>query len=232
MRSIDLDDLILVARKLESLGVDFVFTGGAVVGFLVDNPLIPIPRRTNDVDAIVAVTTRIQYTDLEERLRREAGFRHDTSEGAPRCRWLADSVRVDILPMQDPTGEWSTRWFEHALESASVQALRGVRLPIVSATCFVATKLDALADRGKGDYRVSHDLEDIVAVIDGRETLCAELAAESPELRRAVAAGIRNLLGRSDFREALPGHLLSDDASQARLPLLIGRLEGIAGLAE
>lgn len=57
MRPVDLDDLIRVSRKLESLGVDFVFTGGAVVGFLLDNPRIPFPRRTNDVDAIVAVST-------------------------------------------------------------------------------------------------------------------------------------------------------------------------------
>jgi hypothetical protein len=232
MRPIELDDLILVARKLEALGVDFVFTGGAVVGFLVDNPLIPIPRRTNDVDAIVAVTTRIQYTDLEERLRREAGFRHDTSEVAPRCRWLADGVRVDILPMQDPTGEWSTRWFEHALRTAIFHEASGVRLPVVSASCFVAMKLEALVDRGRGDYRASHDLEDIVAVVDGREALLDELAAERAELRRTLAVGIRNLLGQSDFREALPGHLLSDDASQARLPLLVRRLEGIAGLEE
>jgi len=106
-----------------------------------------------------------------------------------------------------------------------------VRLPVVSAPCFVAMKLEALADRGRGDCRASHDLEDIVAVVDGRESLLDEMAAERMDLRRAVAVGIRELLGRSDFREALPGHLLSDEALQARLPLLIGRLEGLARLA-
>jgi hypothetical protein len=230
-RRVDLAALELVAGRLQPLGVKFAFTGGAIVGFLLDHPQIPFPRGTADVDTIAEVSTRIEHADLEERLRKEAGFHHDMSEGAPRCRWLVDGIKVDILPMRrDPTGEWSNRWFEHALRSATVRELRGIRLPLVSAPCFVATKLDALADRGKGDYRASHDLEDIVAVVDGRESLCDELAAEPADLRDAVAAGIRGLLGQSAFREALPLHLLPDDASQARLPLLVQRLERISGL--
>ena len=90
--------------------------------------------------------------------------------------------------------------------------------------------LAALVDRGKGDYRASHDLEDIVAVVDGRESLSDELAAEPADLRDAVAAGIRGLLDQSSFREALPLQLLPDDASQARLPLLVQRLERMARL--
>ncbi len=76
-------------------------------------------------------------------------------------------------------------------------------LPVVSAPCFVATKLDALADRGRGDYRASHDLEDIVAVVDGRESLGDELAAEPIDLRDAVSAGLCGLLDQAAFREAL-----------------------------
>lgn len=229
-RRVDLAALELVANRLHPLGVKFAFTGGAVVGFLLDNPAIPFPRGTADVDAIAEVSTRMAHADLEDRLRKEAGFKHDTSEGAPRCRWLVDGIKVDILPMRDPTGEWSSRWFEHALQTATLRELRGVRLPVVSAPCFIATKLDALADRGKGDYRASHDLEDIVAVVDGRKSLGDELATERADLREAVATGFRGLLAQSAFREALPLHLLPDDASQARLPLLVQRLEQIAGL--
>ncbi len=231
MRPVNLDALVLVANRLEPLGVKFAFIGGAVVGFLLDNPRIPFPRQTNDVDAIAEVSTRIQYADLEERLRKEAGFLHDTSEGAPRCRWLLDGVKVDILPMRDPAGGFDNPWFEYALQTAVLRELRGVRLPVISASCFLATKWVALANRGKDDYRSSHDLEDMVAVIDGREALCDELAVERNDLRQAVAMGIRDLLNLPAFREALPGHLLSDDASQARLPSLLRKLEKIAGLS-
>lgn len=229
-RRVDLSALKRVARRLEPLGIKFAFTGGAVVGFLLDNPAIPFPRGTVDVDAIVEASTRIALSDLEDPLRK-AGFRHDMSDGAPRCRWLLDGIKVDILPMLDPTGEWSSPWFEHALHTATIRELHGVRLPVVSAPCFLATKLDALADRGKGDYRISHDLEDIVAVVDGRAALYEELDSERSDLRKAVADAVRGLLGQPAFREALPGHLLADDASQARLPLLVSQLEQLADQA-
>lgn len=85
-RHVDLAALELVANRLPPLGVKFVFTGGAIVGFLRDHPHIPFPRGTADVDAIAEVSTRIEHADLETRLRKEAGFKHDMSEGAPRCR--------------------------------------------------------------------------------------------------------------------------------------------------
>jgi predicted nucleotidyltransferase len=231
MRTVDLDALVLVADRLTSLGVNFTFLGGAVVGFLLDNPRIPFPRQTNDVDAIAEVATRIQYADLEERLRTESGFHHDTSEGAPRCRWLVDGVKVDLMPMKDPGGSLDNLWFEYALQTATQREMKGVRLPVISASCFLATKLMALSDRGKGDFRASHDLEDMVTVIDGRASLCNELANERDDLRQTVAAGFKDLLAQAAFNEALPGHLLSDDASQARLSSLQEKLNNIADLS-
>jgi len=52
-----------------------------------------------------------------------------------------------------------------------------VRLPsgryicLITAPVFIATKLEAFHDRGGGDFLVSHDLEDVVTVIDGRPAL-------------------------------------------------------------
>jgi len=38
---------------------------------------------------------------------------------------------------------------------------------MVTGLYFLATKFAAFDGRGKGDYMASHDLEDIVAVVDG-----------------------------------------------------------------
>ena len=230
MRPIDLGALDLVSRRLASLNVNFAFAGGAVVGFLLDNLSLPFPRQTDDVDAIVEIVTRIQYTDLEARLREEVGFRHDTSEGAPLCRWIVDGTKVDIMPMRDPTGHFSDRWFDYALQTATQQTLRGVTIRAISATCFIATKLVAFEDRGHGDFFASHDLEDVLTVVDGRKSLCAELAVERKDLRQYIAGRIKDLLANPIFKEALPGHLPPDGASQARLPLLIQRLDDLASL--
>ena len=132
--------------------------------------------------------------------------------------------------MHDPTGNFADRWFEYALHTSAPRTLRHVTIHTVSAACFVGTKLTAFADRGHGDFAASHDIEDLLAVVDGRRTLCAELAAERQDLRQYVAESIAALLGRRGFLDALPGHLQPDAASQARLPLLMERLRQIATL--
>lgn len=231
MQPIDVEDLLAIARSLNHLRIRHAFTGGAILGFLLDNPQLPFPRTTDDVDAIVEVVTRIEYTRLEERLRKEAGFKNDTSEGAPLCRWLSGSTRVDIMPIHDQTAQFSDLWFEYALESSTVQSIKGVPVSIVSATCFMATKLNAFNERGKPDYWSSHDLEDILTVVDGRDSIIDELAKERSDLRVYVSTAVNELLKTGSFLDALPGHLPSDDASQARLPMLLERLHAIATLS-
>jgi hypothetical protein len=231
MRPVDLDALAAVARQLDQLGVPYAFTGGIAIGFLLDHPHLTTLRPTGDVDAIAAVVTRIQHTALEEQLR-QLGFHHASSEGAPICRWLYHGTKVDVMPAKDTAGQKSNPWFEHALRTASIKTLRQVTVRVVSAPCFVATKLVAFADRGKGDFYGSHDLEDVVTVVDGRGSLGSELAAEDEALRRFVSSAIRHLLGLTGFVDALPGHLESDEASQQRLPLLLNRLQAIATLSE
>ena len=231
MRPVDLDALAAVAKQLDQLRVSYAFTGGVAVGFLLDHPHLATLRPTGDVDAIAAVVTRIQYTALEEQLR-QLGFRHDTSEGAPICRWLYQGTKVDVMPAKDTAGQRSNPWFEHALRTAGIKTLRHVAVRVVSAPCFVATKLVAFEDRGKGDFYGSHDLEDIMTVVDGRGSLAAELADEDEFLRTFVSTGIRRLLGFPGFVDALPGYLDSDEASQQRLPILLDRLQAISKLSD
>lgn len=105
---------------------------------------------------------------------------------------------------------------------------RDIRL--ITAPYFLATKFEAFHGRGHGDVRGSHDLEDIVAVIDGRPEMVDELAHAPQPVRQYVAEQLRTLLATRTFRDALAGFLLPDDASQARLPALGDRLEHLASL--
>lgn len=75
-----------------------------------------------------------------------------------------------------------------------------------------------------------HDLEDVIAVVDGRSELQAELAATPVQVRRYVGGELRRLLDMPTFLEALPGHLPGDAASQVRLALVRERLEALASL--
>lgn len=89
------------------------------------------------------------------------------------------------------------------------------------------TSLDAFYGRGRGDIVASHDLEDIIAVVDGRPEIVSEVAAVSADVRDYIGAEIRALLENPDFVEALGGFLLPDAGSQGRRPLLEARLRAL-----
>jgi len=90
---------------------------------------------------------------------------------------------------------------------------------------FCATKLEAFRGRGKGDYLSSHDLEDLVSVVDGRLELVDEMQVAPEEVRTYIAFEVKKLLDFRSFVDVLPGYLLPDAANQARITTLIGTLE-------
>lgn len=219
--------LELVSKQLMALGVDFAFAGGSILPFLLDQPALHRIRATDDVDAIANVVTMAEYNRLEQRLR-SLGFSNDTSENAPICRWIYAGVKIDIIPAIDPTGTMQSPWFSHALQTATDKTVNSITVPTISATTFIASKAAAFQDRGKNDYYGSHDLEDIVTVVNGRLSLSDEIGAEISELKTYVVQFFKKLLSHPEFRNALPGHLEPDIGSQMRLPIVLERFNSIA----
>jgi len=100
----------------------------------------------------------------------------------------------------------------------------GLTIRLVSAAAFVATKLEAFAGRGNGDFMSSHDLEDVLNIVDGREELADEMGAAPTQLRQAVAAAIAQLLKNPDFVNVLPGLI----AEPERATLVLDRLKAMS----
>lgn len=215
----------LVAERLgDRLRKDLVFVGGAVTGLLITDPAQPAIRPTEDVDLIVKAAARADYARVEKALRSQ-GFVNDTRRDAPICRWRVGSVTVDVMPTLKEILGFSNRWYPMALATARNTHLpSGMAIRLVTAPVFVATKFEAFADRGKGDYLFSHDLGDLISVIDGRDELLEECRRLDDELKRYLRDEADRLLATPEFLEALPGHLPGDAASQARLPDLIEKL--------
>lgn len=223
--------LDVVAERLgDDLCSRLVFVGGAVAGLLITDPAQPAIRPTEDVDLLAQVLVRAEYYALEAELR-SRGFKQDMRAGAPICRWTVDEVTVDVMPTLPDVLGFSNRWYPLACETAWTATLPSGRLILViTAPAFVATKLEAFEGRGQGDFLFSHDMADIVSVIDGRASLKVELQHAPPQLRQQVSAAIAELMGSRGFLESLPGHLPGDAASQARLPELHAKLKELAGL--
>lgn len=219
-----------VVHLLRPLLEELVFVGGCTTGLLLTDAAASGIRPTNDVDAIVDVTTYAKYAALSERLR-ELGLTEDHTEGAPLCRWRYGKLIVDVMPVGEEVLGFSNRWYPSAIRTAQRLSIAGSHVQLVTAVYFVATKLEAFRGRGRGDVTLSHDLEDIVAVVDGRPEIVEEIASASNETRTFIASRFATLMANMEFREALSGFLLPDAASQARRRLLEARLETIAALA-
>ncbi len=99
-----------------------------------------------------------------------------------------------------------------------------VEIRVIWAPAFLATKLDAFASRGRGDLLSSHDLEDILNVVDGRLSIVDELHTASDALQQFVRGQIGNLLSQSNLENYLPG-LLTDGN---RVGVVLSRLRQIA----
>lgn len=219
-----------VAERLDALGLDYAFLGGSVVGLLLDHPGLSPVRATDDVDVVIEIVSRARYAAIEEKLR-SVEFDHDMRPGAPRCRWVLGNLTVDIMPVDGGFLGLKTAWFREALATATLRNVPGGRLRVVSPVGFIATKYVAFLDRGESDYYASHDLEDLLTVIDGREKIADEIAAADPAIRAYVVKGVADLLISRDFMDALPGHLPTDVASQGRLPGLRRKLTSIAAMS-
>lgn len=222
-----------VAQHLGAqLLAEMVFVGGAVAGLLITDPAQPAIRPTEDVDMIVQVLAHQDYYSLEQRLRQQ-GFMQDLRAEAPICRWKIRGITVDIMPTLEDILGFTNRWYGYALETAQTIILpAGLQIRCISAPLFVATKLEAFAGRGEGDFLFSHDLGDLLAVIDGRESLVEEARQTKPELRQYLHDKLSELLEMPAFMQALPGHLPGDAASQQRLPDLREKLFQLSTLVE
>ena len=187
-RSADLLDLLdAAAAALGELVDDVVFVGGATVALHLSDAAAPDVRPTRDVDVIVDVTSLVDYHMLSDRLRAR-GFREDTEDGAPICRWRAGELILDVMPTDEAILGFSSRWYREAMRTAVTMALPSGRpIRVVTPAMLLTTKLQAYLGRGGDDPYASHDLEDALTLIDGREELPAEVRACDSEVGGFVA---------------------------------------------
>jgi hypothetical protein len=215
-----------VVHLLAPLLDELVFVGGCMTGLFITDPAAGGIRPTRDVDAIVDVTSYAEYTALAERLR-DLGLREDTTPGAPLCRWREGHLIVDIMPTDATVLGFSNRWYPTAIDTAETFRIAGHDARVVTPSLFIATKLEAFHGRGGNDVFASHDLEDIIAVVDGRPEIVNDVAAAPTDVRGYIGTEIRALLDDPNFLEALGGFLLPDAASQGRRWLLEARLRAL-----
>ncbi len=216
IRSQNLASVAVVARGLKDLLPGVAFVGGATIALYVDDPSASDARFTKDVDCIVELAGHAAFAKLEMRLRK-FGFVHATEEGAPICRWHFQGVTVDVMPTDGTILGFSNRWYREAMKHLRrVEIEPKLVVNLLSLPYLLATKLEAFAERGKGDWLASHDLEDVIAVLAGATPVEKELLETRGALRGYLQRELGRLASHPDIDEILSAHLPPDPGSRKR----------------
>jgi len=185
-----------------------VYLGGSTTHLHLTDRAAPAPELTDDVDVVIEVTSPVEFhTRVREKMR-ELGAKEDTSEDAPLCRWIIAGITVDLMTSDDQALGFSNRWYPYALKNSRQHTLAdGSTIELVSAVAFLATKLEAYNGRGRGDCLRSKDIEDVIAILDGRPEIVIEVSESSDEVRSFIALELAALHVDPNFAYAVDGYL-------------------------
>lgn len=216
-----LEQVELVVVGLGEISDRVVFVGGCIPAFYVNQEKFEEPRPTEDIDCIIELVSLSHHQELEVALRAK-GFRNVPSMIA---RWEYQGIVVDIMPTDKAILGFSNRWYDSAIRAAKVTSLPGgTKCKILDLPHFFATKFEALSGRGE-DLRLSKDLEDIVYVLNGCETVVPELLAGTKAVRAFLSEQFSKLKSLKNFDEILAAHLSREN--QRRTSIIVQRIESV-----
>lgn len=212
-----------VAKALEELKDQMVFIGGAVVSLYADDPAADEIRPTSDIDMTINLMNFSSWVQMQERLA-ELGFSPDPY-GHAICSYKYKDIPVDIMPAEDSLFGPSNKWYKVGFEDLWKAKAMDQEIQILSAPAYLATKFEAFNDRG-GDYRTSHDFEDIVYILDNRITIISEIEKAHPDIKKFLQLEFNKIHQSSFLEEILSAHihpLVLDE----RYPVVLAKMKQI-----
>ena len=131
------------------------------------------------------------------------------------------------MPTDEKILGFGNIWYKDAIQNATEHPLSdSVFIKTVTASYFIATKLEAFKTRGGMDFLGSHDFEDIVSVIDGRPELVDEIKCVESKLKVYLSKTLSNIYDQRGFHDALPGHFVQyGSLAEDRIELFKERLK-------
>lgn len=199
----------IVAHALGELNQSAVFVGGATLPFYIPQKYWPQVRPTEDIDLVTQVIGRLNNWKQDEILRQK-GFKNDFAQGAPVCRWKYNDIIVDIMSIDENVFGFSNKWYAEGLKNCRITSLDEQKINVLSLPYFLATKIEAFEDRGKGNYLYGKDIEDIISVIEvlDRNIFATEIKNTSHELRIYLKDKISFLKSSTEFQDSAMSNTL------------------------
>ncbi len=214
-------ELIVGAAKcLGDLCAQVTFLGGAVVPLLITDPAARSPRATTDVDVVIEMASLVEFYKFEKQLL-DRGFKN-AMEG-PICRYINGLIILDVMPTDPNILGFANRWYPAAIRGADPYTLEnGAKINLITSACFMATKLEAFdspAREGNGDMFASRDFEDVVTILDGRESIGQDVLVAEPAICEYLRLRFTMLMGQPYWVEGIEAHV-----DQGRSSIVVERI--------
>lgn len=217
-----------IKNALEPLKDNFVFVGGATVSLYAKRMAEEV-RPTKDVDILVEIWSRWDFAEFEAKVR-QLGFVNDMTSKF-LGRYILGDIIVDIMPMSREILGFANKWYEEGFKaSVDFDIDETTKIKILPAEYFIATKIEAFKNRGDKDGRFSHDFEDLVFVLDNRDSIWSEIKAANPSLRSYLTEEFKTLLTNPNIGEWIYAHTAG--SSPPPVEYIISNMKDIAALNE
>lgn len=205
-----------VAKALKNLKEEVIFVGGSVISLYTDDPAADEIRPTQDVDLTLKIVNLSHWEKLQEQLD-GLGFQPNPF-GHAICSYKYKDIPVDLMSTEDgPLGP-ANRWYKIGLENLWTALAQDQEIRILSAPCFLATKFEAFNNRGK-DIRSSHDMEDIIYVLDNRINIVQEIQVADNRISNFIKEQLQKIIRQEQLQEVLIAHIHPIILSE-RLPIV------------
>ncbi len=206
-----------VAKRLGELNKEVVFVGGAVVSLYATDKGAEEARPTKDIDISVQVSTYSEMNDLRETLANKGIF--PAINESVMYRYKYEDILIDFIPFDStplgPTNSWLKPGFDHLIN----YELEDTIVRILTVPYYLATKWEAYENRGS-DPRWSHDLEDIIYVIDNNLTVVEEILKANSTVRTYLIKALKSLSKNPNLNEIIECHINPFTAKERSLIIL------------
>lgn len=211
------------AQAIAPLLDSVMFVGGSIVELLLEEDTgATIYRTTEDFDLVINVVARHTFHAFERDLR-NLGFSPDIF-AKHIGRWRNQEIVVDVAATDANIMGFTNRWYKIAWSHATFVRVVDLALRVPPTPAWLACKLDAFWDRGKGDVIDSHDFEDIVRVIDGCPSLKATTNQLPLELQDYLGESMHRILADPQAPRGISYCLGSSRQHQARTQIITNRM--------
>lgn len=203
--TINLEVIRKIAVALGAMNEQVVYVGGATVSLYINDPAADDVRPTKDLDISLAIASLGELEVIRKQLIRK-GFKQSPEDDII-CRFRYEDIKVDVMSTKAVGWAPANPWFASGFAQKEIIEIEDQKIQILPLPYFLASKFSAFNDRSAIDPRTSHDLEDIVYVLDNRMDIVEKLAKVPNDVRSYLADQLQRILDDRVMQEAILGNL-------------------------